>query len=63
MIRSLPFHERNMVSNKAHRRPHQRERRASRVTRLLVAILVLTIIALGIVLSATGHIPRGLRLP
>jgi hypothetical protein len=51
------------MSNKPHRRPHQRERRASRITRLFVAILIVSFIALGTVLAATGHIPRGLRMP
>ena len=58
------FHERNTMSNKAHLRPHQRERRASRATRLLVAILIVSFVVLGAVLAATdpGMI-RGLRLP
>jgi hypothetical protein len=51
------------MSNKPHRRPHQRERRASRVTRLVVATLIITFMALGIVLSASGHIPPGFRVP
>jgi hypothetical protein len=58
------FHERNTMSNKAHLRPHQREQRASRVTRLLVAILIVTFVVLGAVLAATDPgIIRGLRLP
>jgi len=51
-----------MMSNKPHRRPHGNERQASRITRLLMAILLIAIFILGIVLSATGHIPGGFRL-
>jgi hypothetical protein len=50
------FHERNMMSNKPHRRPHQKKRQASQITRLLVAILVITIFALAIALEATGRV-------
>jgi hypothetical protein len=50
------FHERNMMSNKPHLRPHQEKRQASQTTRLLVAILIITIFALAIALEATGHI-------
>jgi hypothetical protein len=50
-----------MVSNKPHLHPHQGHRRASRATRLLVAIFILAILALGIALSATGRIPAGWR--
>jgi hypothetical protein len=42
-IRSLPFRGRNMMSNKPHLRPHQEKRQASQVTRLLVAILIITV--------------------
>jgi hypothetical protein len=45
------------MSNKPHLHPHQAKRRASRVTRLVAAILIITFIALGAVLTATGHIP------
>jgi hypothetical protein len=45
-----------MMSNKPHLRPHQKEQQASRITRLLVAILILAIFALGIALEATGHV-------
>ncbi len=44
------------MSNKPHLRPHQEERHASPVTRLVVAILVVAILALLIALEATGHI-------
>jgi Na+/proline symporter len=45
-----------MMSNKPHLRPHQQERHASRITRLLVVILVIAVFALAIALEATGHI-------
>jgi len=45
------------MSNKPHLHPHQKQRQASRTTRLIVAILIVAIMALGIVLSASGHIP------
>jgi hypothetical protein len=44
------------MSNKPHLRPHQEKRQASQTTRLLVAILIITIFALAIALEATGHI-------
>ncbi len=44
------------MSNKPHLRPHQEKRQASQVTRLLVAILIITVFALAIALEATGHI-------
>jgi hypothetical protein len=44
-----------MMSNKPHQRPHQKKQ-ASRVTRLLVWILIVGIFALVIALEATGHI-------
>jgi hypothetical protein len=44
------------MSNKPHLRPHQKKRHASRVTRLLVAILVLAVLALAIALEMTGHV-------
>ena len=56
-----PFHERSTMGNKPHLHPHQRQRRTSRTTRLLVAIFILAILALGIALSATGRIPAGWR--
>jgi len=60
MIRSLPFHERNVMSNKPHLRPHRKKRQASRTTRLLVAIFFLTLLALVTTLAATGHVqPHG----
>ena len=63
-IRSLPFHERNMMSNKPHLRPHQKKRQASQLTRLLVAILFLTIFALATALAATGRVaPHGRFIP
>jgi hypothetical protein len=43
------------MGNKPHLRPHQK-RQASRITRLLMAILVIAIFALAIALEATGHI-------
>jgi hypothetical protein len=45
-----------MMSNKPHLRPHQEKRQASQVTRLLVAILIIAILALLIALEATGHV-------
>jgi hypothetical protein len=44
------------MSNKPHLRPHPKKRHASRVTRLLVAILVLAVLALAIALEMTGHV-------
>jgi hypothetical protein len=49
------------MSNKPHLHPHAKKRRASRATRVLVAILILLILAAGIALSATGRIPPGFR--
>jgi len=43
------------MSNKPHQHPHERNRHASRVTRLLVAILLIALFLLGLALSATGH--------
>lgn len=51
------------MSNKAHLRPNKKERQASRITRLLAAILIVTIIALGVALAASGHIPPGFHMP
>jgi hypothetical protein len=45
-----------MMSNKPHLRPHQKERQASRTTRLLVAILIVSIFAFAIALEATGRV-------
>ena len=55
-IRSLPFHEGNMMSNKPHLRPHQEKRHASQITRLLVAILIIAAFALALALELTGHV-------
>jgi hypothetical protein len=44
------------MSNKPHLRPHQKKRQASQMTRLLVAILIITILALAIALEATGRV-------
>jgi Ca2+/H+ antiporter len=52
----LPFHERNVMSNKPHHRPHQNQRRASRTTRLLVATLIVAVFAFIVALELTGHI-------
>jgi len=52
----MPFHQGNMMSNKPHLRPHQEERHASRITRLLVGILILAILILAIALEMTGHV-------
>jgi hypothetical protein len=43
------------MSNKPHEHPHKQERRASRSTRLLVAILLIALFVVGLALSATGH--------
>jgi len=45
-----------MMSNKPHRHPHHEKRQASQITRLLVAILIITIFALAIALEVTGRI-------
>jgi HAMP domain-containing protein len=45
-----------MMSNKPHLRPHQKERQASKTTRLLVAILIVAILAFAIALEVTGHV-------
>jgi hypothetical protein len=52
----MPFHQGNMMSNKPHLRPHEEERHASRVTRLLVAILIAGIFVLLIALELTGRV-------
>jgi hypothetical protein len=53
-----------MMSNKPHLRPHQEERQARGITRLLVAILIIAIFALAIALEATGHVIfRGRLIP
>ncbi len=44
------------MSNKPHLRPHQKERRASWITRLLVWTLVIGMFALALALELTGHI-------
>jgi hypothetical protein len=44
------------MSNKPHLHPHQKERHASRITRLLVAILIVSAFVLVLALEATGHI-------
>ena len=43
------------MSNKAHLRPHQKRRQASRITRLLVVILILAIFVLSIALATSGR--------
>ncbi len=55
-IRSMPFHQGNMMSNKPHLRPHQKKQQANQITRLVVAILILAIFALGIALELTGRV-------
>jgi len=45
-----------MMSNKPHLRPHEEEHHASRITRLLVAILIVGILALLIALELTGRV-------
>ena len=44
------------MSNKPHLHPHQKKRQASQTTKLLMAILILAIFALGIALELTGHV-------
>jgi hypothetical protein len=44
------------MSNKPHLRPHQIQRHASRITRLIVAILIVSAFVLVLALEATGHI-------
>jgi hypothetical protein len=51
----MPLHQGNKMSNKPHLRPHEKERRARQVTRLLVAILILAFFALAVALEMTGH--------
>jgi hypothetical protein len=46
------------MSNKPHLRPHQKERRARQVTRLLAAILILAFFALAVALEMTGRLMR-----
>lgn len=43
------------MSNKAHLRPHQKQRHASRITGLLVVFLFVAIFVLSIALAATGR--------
>jgi cytochrome b561 len=43
------------MSNKPHERPHSPKRRMSKMTRLLVAILMIALFLVGLALSATGH--------
>jgi hypothetical protein len=43
------------MSNKAHLRPHQQKRHASRITRLIVVILFLAIFVLSVALAASGR--------
>jgi len=52
------------MSNKPHLRPQQRKRQAKPITKLLVAILILAIFALGIALAASGRVaPHGRFIP
>ena len=44
------------MSNKPHLRPHQKILQASQMTRLLVAILIVTFFALALALELTGHV-------
>lgn len=43
------------MSNKAHLRPHRRERQANRLTRLLMVILIVVFFVLCIALAASGR--------
>jgi len=43
------------MSNKAHLRPHKKQRQASRTTRVLVVILFVMLFVLSIALAASGH--------
>jgi hypothetical protein len=43
------------MSNKPHQHPHKEKWHASRVSRLLVAILLIVLFLLGLALSASGH--------
>jgi hypothetical protein len=56
MLGWLAFHERNVMSNKPHHRPHQDQRHASRATRLLVVTLIVAAFAFILALELTGHI-------
>jgi uncharacterized BrkB/YihY/UPF0761 family membrane protein len=56
MLGWLAFQERNVMSNKPHHRPHQDQRHASRMTRLLVTILIVAAFAFILALELTGHI-------
>jgi hypothetical protein len=52
------------MSNKAHLRPHQRKRQASRTTGLLLVILLIALIALATAMVASGHaMPAGRIIP
>jgi hypothetical protein len=44
------------MSNKPHQHPHQQVRHASRISRLLVAILIVAFFVLVIALELTGHV-------
>jgi hypothetical protein len=43
------------MSNKPHEHPHKQKRPASKMGRLLVAILLIVLFLLGLALSASGH--------
>jgi hypothetical protein len=63
-IGSLPFHGRNVMSNKAHLRPHRKKRQASRTTGLLLVIVFVALVALATAMAASGHaMPAGRILP
>ena len=52
------------MSNKAHLRPHQKKRQASRTTGLLLVILLIALIALATAMVASGHaMPAGRIIP
>jgi hypothetical protein len=44
------------MSNKPHRRPHEKKRQARKITKLLVAILIIGFFVAAIALEATGHV-------
>ncbi len=52
------------MSNKPHLRPHRKKRQASQITKLLVALLFITVFGLATALAATGRItPHGRFIP
>ena len=52
------------MSNKAHLRPHKKQRQTRRTTTLVVVLLFALVFVLEIAMAATGHsLPAGRILP